>query len=129
MNLENYAQRSVSWTNFDTFEKPPSNYKEVSCLSVSQEEMQKKTFTKTKFLQFSDKRHCFSDGITSLPLSYPYLKELVEFKRKMGQGIVIYFWNKKENFLAMENKAQKLNERLLLYRQILTSKLQFFLLK
>ena len=95
-------------------------------MAVSQDEMQKKTFTKTKFLQFSDKRHCFSDGITSLTLSYPYLKELVEFKMKMGQGIVIYFWNRKENFLAMENKAQELNERLLLYRQIFTSELQFF---
>ena len=46
----------------------------------------------------------------------------------MGQRIKTYFWDEKENFLAIENKAQQLNERLLLYQQILTSELQCFLL-
>ena len=46
----------------------------------------------------------------------------------MGQRIETYFWDEKENFLAIENKAQQLNERLLLYQQILTSELQCFLL-
>ena len=57
MNLENYGQRLASLTNFDTFEKPPSDYKEVLRLMVSQVEMQKKTVTKTKFSQFNDKFH------------------------------------------------------------------------
>ena len=48
-------------------------------LIVSQGEMQKKTITKTKSLKFNDKRFYFSDEITSLPLSHPYLKVLVEF--------------------------------------------------
>ena len=39
---------------------------------------------KTKFSQFNDKRFYFSDGITSLPLSHPYLKKLAEFKKKDG---------------------------------------------
>ena len=35
---------------------------------------------------------------------------------------------KKKNLLTIENKAQELNERLFLYRQILTSEPQRFLL-
>ena len=46
----------------------------------------------------------------------------------MGQRIETYFWDEKENLLAIENKAQQLNERLLLHQQILTSELQCFLL-
>ena len=34
MNFENYAIRINSLTNFDTFEKPPADYKEVSRLTV-----------------------------------------------------------------------------------------------
>lgn len=41
MNFENFADRLVSVTNFDTFEKPPANYKEVSWLTIFQDEMQK----------------------------------------------------------------------------------------
>ena len=82
MNFENYAERLVSSANFDTFEKPPANYKEVPRLTVFQGKMQKKTVSKTKFSQFNDKRFYFFDGITSLPLSHPYLKEPVEFKKK-----------------------------------------------
>ena len=84
MNFENYTKRLVSLTNFYTFEKPPANYKEVSRLTAFQGKIQKETITKTKFLQFNDKKFYFLDGITSLPLSYRYLKELVEFKKKMG---------------------------------------------
>ena len=79
MNFENYAERLVSLTNFDTFEKSSADYKEVSCLTVFKGEMQKKTVIKTKFFQFNNKSFYFSDGITSLPLSHLYLKKMVEF--------------------------------------------------
>ena len=39
----------------------------------------------------------------------------------MGLRIERYFWNETKNFLAIENKAQQLNERINLYSQILTS--------
>lgn len=42
ISFENYADRLVSLTNFDTFEKPPANYKDVSRLTDFQGEMQKK---------------------------------------------------------------------------------------
>ena len=77
--------------------------------------MQKKTVTKRKFSQINDKRFYFADGITSIPLCHPDLKELAKPKRKMGQRIERYFWYEKENLLKTENKAQELNERLFLY--------------
>ena len=51
-----------------------------------------------------------------------------EFFKKMGRRIERYFWNEKENLLNTENKAQKLNERLFLYYQILMSEPHMFLL-
>ena len=126
MNFENYGERLVSLTNFDTFEKPPADYKEVSPLTVFQDNTQKKTVTKTKFSQFRDKRFYFSGGITLLPLSHPYLKDLVVFKKEKGQSIEKYFWDEKENLLDIENKVQELNKRLFLYWQILTSEPHFF---
>ena len=71
MNFENYANRIVSLTNFDFFEKPPAEYKEVSSLTVDRGKMQKETLLKTKFFQFNDKKFYFFDGITSLPVSHP----------------------------------------------------------
>ena len=49
MNFQNYASRIVLLTNFDYFEKPPADYKEVARLTVDQGEIQKKTLLKTKF--------------------------------------------------------------------------------
>ena len=45
----------------------------------------------------------------------------------MGLRIERYFWNETKNFLAIENKAQQLNERINLYSQILTSEPQCLL--
>ena len=115
MGFGNFANRKNSLTNFDTFEKPPAGYKEVTWLTVLDGEMQKKTVTKRKFSQINDKRFYFADGITSIPLCHPDLKELAKPKRKMGQRIERYFWYEKENLLKTENKAQELNERLFLY--------------
>ena len=74
MNFENYAGMITSLTKFDTFERPPVDYKEVSKLTIFHGEMQKKTSVKTKFSQFNDKCFHFSDGISSLPFSHPYLE-------------------------------------------------------
>ena len=43
------------------------------------------------FSQFNNKRFYFADGITSLPLSHPYVKELNKFKEQKGQRIEKYF--------------------------------------
>ena len=57
-HYEVFEDRDVnnSLTNFDTFKKPQADYKEVSRLTVLDDEMQKKTVTKTEFLQFNEKQ-------------------------------------------------------------------------
>ena len=65
MNFENFAKSINSLTNLNIFKKPLADYMEVSRLTVLDGEMQKKTVTKTKFLQFNDKRFYFADGNTS----------------------------------------------------------------
>ena len=80
LGFENFSDRITSLINFDTFKKTPADYKEVSRLTVSEGEMQKKTVAKSKFSQINDKRFYFADAITSLPLSHSHLQELVDFK-------------------------------------------------
>ena len=87
--------------------------------------MQQRTLTKTKFSQFNDKRFYFSDVITSLPLSHSYLQDFIDCKEKKCQRIEKNFWQEKHKLLAMENKAQLLNERISVYRQILNSAIQY----
>ena len=99
MAFENYASKILSLNNCDTFIRPPADFNKVSRLTVFDNEMQQKTVVKAKFSQFNNKRVYFSVGITSLPLSHPYLKELVEYKKKMGERIKRNFWKEKERFL------------------------------
>ena len=87
--------------------------------------MQKKTVSKSKFSQTNDNRFYFADEITSLLLFLPDLKELIELKRKVGQGIDIFL--ARENLLKTENKAQELNESLFLYHQVFMNEPQIFL--
>ena len=63
MEFNNFAGRIKSLVNFDTFQKPPAEYKEVSCFTVFQGEMVKKAVQKTKFSQMNDKRFYFLDGV------------------------------------------------------------------
>ena len=49
MGFENFSQRIKLLVNFDTFEKTPAEYKQVSRLTVVQGKMVKKTVAKTKF--------------------------------------------------------------------------------
>ena len=107
MSFENYADRLVSLTNFDIFEKPPTHYKEMSRLTVFQGEMQKKTVTKTKFWQFNDKGFYFYNGITSHPLSHRYLKELVEFKKKNREKNREIFLGGKGKFIGHREQSTK----------------------
>ena len=51
MEFNNFAGRIKSLVNFDTFQKPSAEYKEVSHFTVFQGEMVRKTVQKTKFSQ------------------------------------------------------------------------------
>ena len=99
-------------TNFDTFQKPPSKYKEVDRFTVKKGDMVKTTVTKTKFSQLNDKRFYFLDGILSLPYGHPSLEEISNFKSKQGQKIEKYFWLKKDELLKMEKGALQKTPRL-----------------
>ena len=88
--------------------------------------MQQKTVIKIKFLQFSNNRFFFSDGITSLSLFHLYLNELNDYKEQKCQRIEKHFWQEKDKLLAKENKAQSMNERVSVYRQVLNSPVQLF---
>ena len=48
MEFPNYANRLNSLVNFDTYGKPPAEYKEVLRFTVKQGEMIKTTVQKTK---------------------------------------------------------------------------------
>lgn len=91
MEFENYANRIESLINFNTFQKPSAEFKEVSRFKVFQGEMVKKT----KFSQLNDKRFYFPDGILSLPYGHKSLKEIDDFKKEKGQKIEKYFWEEK----------------------------------
>ena len=40
------------------------------------------TVEKSKFAQINDKRYYFEGGIVSLPISHPYLNEIVQYKEQ-----------------------------------------------
>ena len=98
MNFENYTSRITSLTNFDSLEKPPADYKE---------RCREKHALKQTFSQFNDKRSYFSDGTTSLPLSHPYLEELVEFKTKWDGKLKNIFGMKKKKSVTDREQSAK----------------------
>ena len=126
MDFENYANRILALNDCDFFEKLKADTKQVSRLTIVDGEMQQKIVTKTKFSQFNDKRFYFSDGITFLPLSHPYLQDLNDYKEKIGQQIEKYFWQEKDKLLAVENKSQLLNKRISVYSQTLNCTIRYF---
>ena len=120
MEYCNYTNRIKPLKNFDTFEKPPNEYKEAGKFSLKKGNMIKTTVTKTKFSQLNDKRFCFPNDILSLPYGHPSLEEIENFKIEQGQKIEQCFWQKKDELLKMEKKALEKTPRLELYHQILT---------
>ena len=105
--------------NFETFQKPPSEYKEVARFVVKKGDMVKATVTKTKFSQLDGKRFYFPNGKLSLPYGHPSLAAIDNFKKEQGQKIEKYFWEKKDKLLSMEKQALQNTSRLELFKQIL----------
>lgn len=62
---------------------------------IKRNEMVLEEMEKWKVAQINEKRCCFSDGIVSLPISHPYLHEIVQFKKDKKQ--------KNKSFLQEEN--------------------------
>ena len=97
MGFENFANRIKPLINFDTFQKPPAEYKQVSKLTVDKGEMVKKTVTKTKFSELNDKRFYFPNGILSLPFDHENVKEIDDFKQKKVRKLKIIFGRRKKS--------------------------------
>ena len=111
MEYSSYANRIKSLVNFDTFEKPPAEYKDVARFSVKKDNMVKAVVTKTKFSQLNDKRFYFPDGVLSLPYDHPSLSEMDNFKSQKGHKIEKYFWQEKDKLPQMEKKKlQKIHQ-------------------
>ena len=91
MEFSNYAKRINYLVSFDTFEKPPAEYKEISRFTVKQVDMVKTNISKTKFSQLNDKRFYFPGGVLSLPYGHVALTKIDEFKKQKGRKIEKYF--------------------------------------
>ena len=124
MNFENFASQNKLLVNFDTFEKPPAKYKQVSRLTVRKGEMVKKTVTKTKCSQLNIRD--FTLQIELFPCLLA-MKTKDDFEQEKGQKIEKYFWEEKEALLLkMEKNALKNHPRPYLYHQILMSRPKIF---
>ena len=104
IGFKNFVRRIKYLVNFETFEKPPLDQKQVSRFSVTWGEMVKKTVVKSKFSQFNDKRFYFPDEVVFLPFRHPCLSEIDKFKQEKGRKIEKYFWKEKEALFNMEKK-------------------------
>ena len=98
IDYEHYAERIKSLKNFETFEQPKNEYKQIMRFAVKKGDMVTTNIVKTKFSQLNNKRFYVPNGILSLPFGHPSLKKLDEFKNEKGQKTEKYFWEGKRNF-------------------------------
>ena len=101
----NFAERIKPLYNFDSYQPPKADTKEVVRISVKKGEMTTHKIVKTKFSQLNDKRFYLPNGILSLPFGHLSLMEIDNHKKNKGQRIEKYFWQEKENLLSTEKKA------------------------
>ena len=105
MDFENYAERIKALRNFETFEQPKNEYKQVMRFVVKKGDMVTTKVAKTKFSQLNNKRFYFPSDIIQLPFGHPSLKEISDFKSEQVQKREKYFWQEKEKVLSMEKAA------------------------
>ena len=98
MDYENYAERIKPLFDFDTYQKPKPDCKDVVQISIKNGEMTTHKIIKTKFSQLNDKRFYFPNGILSLPYGHPLLNDVDKYKKNKGQRIEKYFWQEKDIF-------------------------------
>ena len=77
---------------------------------IKRNEMVLEKIEKSKFAQINDKRYYFSGGIVSLPFSYQYLHEIVQFKRDKKQEIESFLQKEKHKLVQMEKFSLEKNK-------------------
>ena len=82
MEYENFAERIKPLFDFESYQAPKADMKDVVCISVRKGEMTTHKVVKTKFSQLNDKRFYFPNAILSLPFGHPSLKDIDEYKKK-----------------------------------------------
>ena len=107
MDYKNYAERIKPLINFETYQKPKADIKDVVRISVKKGEMITPKIKKSKFPQLNDKRFYFPNAIVSLPFGHISLREIDEYKKNKGWRIEEYFWTEKEKLLELEKRALK----------------------
>ena len=122
MEYENFAERIKPLFDFESFQAPKADMKDVVRISVKKGEMTTHKIVKTKFSQLNDKRFYFPNAILSLPFGHPSLKDIDEYKKNKGQKIEKYFRTEKENLLNLEKEALKATSRLDFLNNILLQK-------
>ena len=94
--MDTNAERVKPLFDFEAYEKPKTDVKEVVQISVKKGEMTTHKIIKSKFSQLIDKRFYFLNGIFSLPFGHLSLKEIDKQKRDKDQRIEKYFWTEKK---------------------------------
>ena len=112
MDYENYSERIKPLFDFETYQKPKLDTKQVVRIFVKKGEMTTHKITKTKFSQLNDRRFYFPNAIISLPFGHGVLNEIDAFKKNKGPRIERYFLEEKEKLLKLEKEALKKCERL-----------------
>ena len=104
IGLENFAQRTKSLVNLDTFEKNPRYTKQLSRLTVVAGEMVETTVVKNKFSQLNYKIFYFPNGIVSLPFYHSVLSKIGKFKQKKGKELKNISWKKKNTYILQKKR-------------------------
>ena len=78
MDFENYVERIKPLADFNSYQRPELDLKDVICISTKKGEMTTHKICKKKFSKLNDKRFYFPDSILSLPYGHPSLKEINE---------------------------------------------------
>ena len=126
MNFENLACRIATANQIENFDVPKNEYCEQQQFSVIVSEMTKTSAAKTKFSQTNNKRFYFLNGVTSLPVGHPLLKDLTNYKEQKGEKFKKYFLDKKNVLKQMERQAFSKNKKLNIYHQILSKNFSYY---
>ena len=87
MEYENFTERTKPLYDFDSYQSPKADTKEVVRISVKKGEMTTHKIVKTKFSQLNNKRFYFPSGILSLSFGHLSLTEIDSHKENKGQRI------------------------------------------
>ena len=124
MMFQNYADQ-IKHLRHDLDILPSAEFVTQKRFEIQNTEMKMKAIKKVKFARLNDKRYYFSDGIVSLPFGHILLEKARQYKKQLSK-IHLEIDKEKNAILKLENEAVMQNERLRIFRCILSQPLVFF---